>query len=448
MLVGEATNFKQDQTTVTSLIAYLVGVKRESLKFYFDSDPDGLIELDKNENTRVLRSLCKIRTNLLSNFLKTERAIIYDLKNLNTLDDFKDDVKILEKFEVYIVKSGYRVNKYIVLINELVIRYIDQCKSLFPEWIEWNYIRKLFIMPNGTKEECIKEESFKYNGSRSFYPYGMYINWNPVNEGNIVYNDKKFLHIIYEQNGSSFGDYNKVLDANSKVKTNIYEFIDNNDSTAIVVDCENSDPYKLFAVLKNLNQDEVNKVKKLILYDDENYTSGAWRNFDKFLSIPVEHIQIDRLKDNKSLVDLRMCSGISTYFYRDNISSFIIVSSDSDYWAIISSLPEANYLVMIEYEKCGPDIKNALESKGIFYCAIDDFCSGNINEFKALTLLQELDKRIDNAIDLNAKILLETIFTSARLPASEVEKKNFFDKYIKKLRLKIDGDNNFFIERD
>lgn len=448
MLLGEILNFKQDQYDVTSLIAYLIGVKRENLMFYYDNNPAGLKERDNNENIRILRSLCKIRTNLLGNFLKTENAIKYDMKNLNTIDEFKDDIKILEKHEVYIVKSGCRVNKYIVIINESIIKYIDLCKNLFPEWIEWSYIRKMFLMPNGTKEECIKDESLKFNGSRSFYPYGMYINWSPVNEGNILYNDKKFLNIIYEQNGKIFIDDNKVSDADNRIKTNIYDFIDKNESTVIVVDCENSDPFKLYSVLKNLNPEEINKVNKLILYDDENYTSGAWKNFNRFINIPVEHKQIDRLKDNKSLVDLRICGDMSAFFYRDNIASFIIVSSDSDYWAIISTLPDANFLVMIEYEKCGPDIKSALISRGIFYCSIDDFCSGNISDFKNLILLQELDKRIDNAIELNAKTLLESVFIASRIEATEVERKNFFDKYIKKLRLKIDGENNFYIERD
>ena len=38
--------------------------------------------------------------------------------------------------------------------------------------------------------------------------------------------------------------------------------------------------------------------------------------------------------------------------YKNDVDSFVIVSSDSDYWGLISSLPDAHFLVMIEREKC------------------------------------------------------------------------------------------------
>lgn len=53
---------------------------------------------------------------------------------------------------------------------------------------------------------------------------------------------------------------------------------------------------------------------------------------------------------------------IKNYFvisYKNDVDSFVIVSSDSDYWGLISSLPDAHFLVMIEREKCGPDIRSA-----------------------------------------------------------------------------------------
>ena len=43
----------------------------------------------------------------------------------------------------------------------------------------------------------------------------------------------------------------------------------------------------------------------------------------------------------------------------------------SDYWGLISSLPDAHFLVMIERKKCGPDMKEALADAGIFYCYLN-----------------------------------------------------------------------------
>ena len=87
-----------------------------------------------------------------------------------------------------------------------------------------------------------------------------------------------------------------------------------------------SNPFKLYSVLKGLNQDELAKIEKITLYDDPNTTAG-WDWLSKFTQIPVEHIEIDRVTDRKSLVDVRMTASVVTDFYRDGITSFIIVFS-------------------------------------------------------------------------------------------------------------------------
>lgn len=450
----EEINYPNNQIDIVAKIAYMIGVRRSSLDIYTSIKPDCVEELDNIKATRIIRSLCQLRSRLMTNFLRTENAIKYDLKNLDTMGEiYSNDIKILKDNGVSILKANYRVNSYIIDINDFIREYIDQCKDLFPEWIEWKFIRNLFIMPNGTKEECIKNESNKYRASRNMYPFGLYINWRPGEFGNILISDKKFLTVLYNQNGSLFVDKSKVTDASDSVKSGIGDFIDQDTSTVIVIDCENVDPYKFYSVLKGLNNEEVSKVKRIILYDDV-HTSCAWRLMEKSIqmdlgiNIPFEYNLVERIKSDKSLVDLKMTAGISAYFYRDSISSFILCSSDSDYWGVISSIPDARFLVMIEYSKSGPDIKNALESRGIFYCYMDDFCTGNINQFKTSVLNYELHKHIDVLINMNANTLLEDVFTQCRLEASEAERKNFYDKFIKSLRLKIDSDGRMYIDNN
>ena len=87
--------------------------------------------------------------------------------------------------------------------------------------------------------------------------------------------------------------------------------------------------------------------------------------------------------------------------YKNDVDSFVIVSSDSDYWGLISSLPDAHFLVMIEREKCGPDMKEALADSGIFYCYLDDFYSGNSEDIKKNALFKEMYRWIDNSVHLN-----------------------------------------------
>ena len=130
------------------------------------------------------------------------------------------------------------------------------------------------------------------------------------------------------------------------------------------------------------------KIVKIILYNDVNAAS-AWSILENYTKIPVENILIERIKENKSLVDIRLSVGACREFYENKADSFIIVSSDSDYWGLISSLPEARFLVMVEHDKCGPDLKAAMINSGITFCYIDDFYSadGGSSDLKQNLLL-------------------------------------------------------------
>ena len=61
-----------------------------------------------------------------------------------------------------------------------------------------------------------------------------------------------------------------------------------------------SDPYKLCATLKNLDYEVMQKITAIILFDDV-HTATAWRILENYIRIPVEHIMIERIKQNKSL---------------------------------------------------------------------------------------------------------------------------------------------------
>ena len=64
---------------------------------------------------------------------------------------------------------------------------------------------------------------------------------------------KRFVSLLYRWHNDEFTEYNKVSDAGSYIKDSIYDFIDDSQKVVIVVDCENSDPYKLSATLRRLN---------------------------------------------------------------------------------------------------------------------------------------------------------------------------------------------------
>ena len=80
---------------------------------------------------------------------------------------------------------------------------------------------------------CIRDS---YYANRSHYPYQVYINWMPQDEGNILYNDKKFAVLLYQWHNDYFREFSKVSDVSSYVKGSSYEYIEGSEKTVVVVD--------------------------------------------------------------------------------------------------------------------------------------------------------------------------------------------------------------------
>ncbi len=441
---GDETKYKNSTYFVISRVAYLIGVARSIFENPHSSPELSIYEqLDANKNARILRNLCMIRTGLMRYFRPIGKAMMYDLKNIDSLPEYipPDCAGQLWRDGVQLLKANYKPEKYITDINRMLPARINACRELFPIWLNWDYIRLMFLMPKGETTEGAKKAFAEYHQDIIRYPYQMYINW-PVSDsdGNILISDKKFVTLLYEKHENFFQDIDKVTDASYQTKHGIYDFIGGSEGTVLVVDCENSDPYKLHAVLSNLEKEQLALVRKIILFDDPTYTPAAWQLLNEFTEIPVEHMALSRLKNNKSLVDMTLGVMVTKEYYQKTGDSFVIVSSDSDYWALITALPEARYLVMVEYDKRGRDLIEALENRGIFYCFIDDFCSGNSDEIKRKTLLTQLQTRLDAAVELNVHEMLRKVLYDSMVEMSEREKKQFFDRYIKPMRIVIEED--------
>ena len=435
-----------DTKEVVTTIAYMIGVRMSALTVSYGECSELIEKLRADRDATTIRYLCKLRTVLMQKFKKTDDLMRYQLKNLYNIEWYDhDNIKQLEKWGFTIIQANYRSDKYMQDLTRLINENIDKCSHLFYDWLNWEYIRDLFFVPKYNKNDVMKDEFNKYMANIEHYPFQMYIHWQPADVGSIVYSDRKFLKIIYGQHNDSFTDFTKYKDADDETRNNIYEFIESSEKTAIAVDCENSNPFKLYSVLKGLNQVELAKIEKITLYDDPNTTAG-WDWLSKFTQIPVEHIEIDRVTDRKSLVDLRMTASVVTDFYRDGITSFIIVSSDSDFWGLIESLPKAKFLVMYEYEKCGTAIKNALAQHGIYYCAIDDFCTAGTEDMKRAVLFAELEKHLPSLVGENPLDLTHKIYEATRVTATMKEMENFCNRYVKTLRLKVNSEGKFEIE--
>ena len=191
--------YQSVQKGVSLTVAFLIGTKMDVLVDNNPNERELFEKLSKEKDAVIIRTLCNIRSNLMLNYTNTERNIVFNLQNLDRQEIYKEDIKTLSRNDINIIKVNYKVNRYLADINMLIAQRINTVKDLFPEWVKWDYIKSLFVMPKGQSEEMIKSESKKFIQSRLSYPFTRYIYWHPVEEGNILLNDEKFLKILYRQ---------------------------------------------------------------------------------------------------------------------------------------------------------------------------------------------------------------------------------------------------------
>lgn len=441
--------FRSETFGLISTTAYLLGVPKRIFENDHESPkPEYYIEAEKDQAARIIRNLCMIRTAIEKHYREINNEIYYNTKNLNSLPEYipQEALTSLADDGIQIVKANSQLNDYVININLLIKDRINNIRTMMPNWLNWDYYKDLFIMPGGTKPSAVKNEWYKFSSNIRFYPYQVYLNWHsPKDSGNILYNDKKFVRWLYEIHNDEFKDLSKVTDASEYTKTSIYSFIHNSERTVFVVDCENSDPFKFCGTIRNLDDVDRDKIVKVILYNDV-HTTTAWNLLKSYLDIPVEHIMINRLKEEKSLVDMKLAIGVANEFHENDIDSFVIVSSDSDYWALITSLPKAKFIVMAEKEKCGHDFRVTLEQKGIFYCFMDDFFTGNVDDLKIRALVAEFERYVDERVRFNVNDMVDTAFLNTRIELTEAAMKQFYRDYVRTMHLEVDDNGEVFVE--
>lgn len=275
----DRVTYKDSTYEIISKVAYLIGVPRRIFENEVEPPKLEIYEkLERDKSARIIRNLCVLRTSIERYFKKINDAIRYDGKTIFSLPDYvpADSLKQLSDDGIAITrKANVQLQGYVVEINRLISDRINNCKGLFPMWLEWDYIRELFIMPDGLNEAGTAAAAALYYDNKMFYPYQMYINWRPKDEGNILYNDRKFVELLYAWHFREFKELSRVSDAGSFFKNSIYDFIDGSRQVVAVVDCENVDPYSFCATLRGLDEERMDKISSIILFDDI-HTSSGW----------------------------------------------------------------------------------------------------------------------------------------------------------------------------
>jgi hypothetical protein len=447
----ETTSFvheREQKYNLVSIIAYLCGIWEGLFGEGRNYDIDVYNRLKNNKNARIIRNLCVVRARMEHRY-----KLIYD--------KFQEGGSVLSMSEyipeeavAQLRKDGVKLSQkpntspieYIMQINGEIQNRINNCKSVLPEWINWNYVKEIFIMPDGTTEAGAKAAATEYYANMLCYPYKTYINIPvPHDDGNILRNDKKFVTTLYHNNYDEFSDMNKVVDVSNQIKTDLYDFLEHGDKIDMIVDCENSDVYKIISMLRNLDWEYVQRIQKIILVNDI-HTNAGWKELDKCTDVPITHIMTERVLEGKSVVDGEVF-GTAFSEFLEGVDRFVLLSSDSDFWALIKSFKgRANFLVMVEHMKCSPDYKEKLVDAGVLFCYLDDFYSGEESEqMKTNMLMKSIEAGLEQET-FNVKAILNESKNALRIDMDEAVSEQFFKKYLKTLQINVDENGNVRFE--
>ena len=202
----EGIAYRDSTYELVSKVAYLLGVSKRI--FDNEHEPaklDVYERLEKDKNARIIRHLCIIRTSIIRNYKSIKDKIRMEYKSLLTVPEYipAESIQQLTADGISFYRSSNtKLPQHIIEINRIISDRINNCKGLFPLWLNWQYIRECFVMPNGLTIEGVKAASELYYRDKSFYPYQVYMNWIPEDNGNIFFNDKKFAKLLYMWHGS------------------------------------------------------------------------------------------------------------------------------------------------------------------------------------------------------------------------------------------------------
>ena len=437
---------------IVSKTAYLIGVSKD---YFFDANEDNRLlelevfeEMDKKKEARIVRNLTILRNTILQKWKTLNDKIRTDNTAFPYLTDEFIPTKSIQELGNYGINLSYNkklLAESLIEINNFIKDRINNCKKLIPDWINWEYYRDIFIMPNGSTQDGCRVSSEVYYYNKNSYPFQCYINWTNWSSNTVIlHSDYLFLKLLYEQNHEEFVDGARVSIITDNTREKFYKFLEESKNVDIVVDCENANPFHLYAVLYDLEDRLLENVKKIILYNDVN-TTVAWEFIGEQLSIPVESILTERVLDRKSLVDIALSVGTCREHFKNEIDSFILVSSDSDYWALISAMTEANFLVLMERSRCSTQMRGILADEDIFYCFMEDFPLEISDELREKTVYKELRKVIDEKFDVNLYDLLDDVIKKTRADFPGDSEKNLRARIERNIRLEIEDDGRMNI---
>jgi len=430
----ESNGLYGSSNKIVTIIAYLLGMPIQALRAHYDAEV--LQRLEEFPPAGIIRALCMIRMVFMRNF----KNIDNDLKNIINIDKQECfDQELLCKLiadGVMTIQCNCSADRYIEYLTSLIDNNIQKCNELFPNSINFSYIRRLFV-PKGYEKQDIRHKEFvKYRTNKIYYPYQLYMVWKPEECGNILLNDGKFLCKLYEMNGERFEDSALYKDVSEEVKQEINDFINAAENMAVVVDCENVNPYKLYGMLAGLPADMRQRISKIVLYNDA-HSPVAWTYLKDCIDIPVDCHDTQRIIARKSVVDMEMAMDTMRMCHEQEVDSIILCSSDSDFCPLIHKLSKVSFMVLYEHRKCSTNTQNVWRKDNALFFALDDFYLADAAVFQHKVILGIVKKALPIYVGASIDDFVAAVLKEACIPSTKAVVQEFKSKYVAKARFDV-----------
>ena len=482
--------------SIAFIISYLLGADEEYLRDNFKLDWEKSCKCTRFENyvdANTLRELCRVRFSILRN---PER---YDAKEIPTY---------IQKSVDYLTQKGIEITKGLNTLStwnffnfitdminvitykclvDLDIPQSDILESLFsfPVMQEKDFQQLIenfnTVNPmNGIFVFC--SERIKETFTRSFLNdrnmfYSFYslqnkrvskdipkyvANYREIPgidiDESIYIDTKAILNTLYTRNDTYWnGQYIgtkmdiEVLDMQTRKQVEkAFEMSDylKVKDLKLFVDCDNIEFFKFLGFLNTLSPENVSGIV-LIVDEKSNY---LWRVFDKIYkgSIPVKSISVPRLKEQKSVVDVVLTKEICKSVYCDGLDKVLLISSDSDFFGLISSLIDVDFGVCFVSSAMGVDYLKYLENNNIptmDLLTVEDDCS--TDEVKEIGFSYLLLYELSNVpmtywtVNSLSDLLYNSFTNETDISVTKQEIKKFIGNKFDKVYVDIRDDNTY-----
>lgn len=146
------------------------------------------------------------------------------------------------------------------------------------------------------------------------------------------------------------------------VPMNMSEYL-KSENLKLFVDCDNVELFKFLAFINRLDSRNISGIV-LVIDEKSNYLWKVFRSIYKG-PISIRSINVPRLKEQKSVVDVVLTKAVCESVYLENTERILLFSSDSDFFGLISSFPEIDFGVCYVSNAMGQDYLKYLNNNNI-----------------------------------------------------------------------------------